>query len=74
MKFCPKCSAEFEDDLNFCRLDGTSLRSKVSGKLCPQFGKEVEEGKTFCRYCGAKLEQPKPLKPGPAEDAIARPK
>lgn len=74
MKFCPKCSTEFEDDLNFCRLDGTSLRSKVSSKLCSQCGKKVEEGKTFCRYCGAKLEQPKPLKPGPAEDAIARPK
>src|SRR6266850_5196428 len=56
MKFCPKCSTEFEDKFNFCRLDGTSLQQKALAKPCPGCGKETEEGKKFCRHCGAKYE------------------
>jgi hypothetical protein len=56
VKICPKCSTEFEDKFNFCRLDGTSLQVKALVKPCPACGKETEEGKGFCRHCGARLE------------------
>jgi tetratricopeptide (TPR) repeat protein len=65
MKFCPKCSTEFEDKLNFCRNDGTALQVKALGRVCPKCGKEAEQGKKFCRHCGARLDvagEPPPTK------------
>jgi len=56
MKICPKCSTEFEDKFNFCRIDGTSLQVKLLAKPCPGCGHETEEGKKFCRHCGARFE------------------
>jgi hypothetical protein len=56
LKICPKCSTEFEDKFNFCRLDGTSLQVKALAKPCPGCGKETEEGKKFCRDCGVRLD------------------
>lgn len=56
MKICPSCSREFEDNLKFCRNDGTALQAKTLGPSCPKCGKEVEDDKKFCRHCGTRLE------------------
>jgi predicted nucleic acid-binding Zn ribbon protein len=59
MKTCPVCSTAFEDDLGFCRKDGTPLLRKAAERVCSRCGKEVEEDKTFCGYCGASVGVPK---------------
>ncbi len=56
MKVCPSCSTEFEDQLNFCRQDGTALKLKGAGRNCPSCGQEVANDSKFCRQCGAGLE------------------
>src|SRR6266404_2775933 len=59
MKICPKCSAEFDDQLSFCRQDGTALKAKPAGSVCPSCGGEVGSGQRFCRHCGGGLDTPK---------------
>ncbi len=60
MKVCPVCNAEFDDQLKFCRQDGTALKPKPVANLCPSCGGEVGSGQKFCRHCGTSLESPKP--------------
>lgn len=64
MKVCPSCAAEFDDQLNFCRQDGTALKVKPTGNACPSCGGEVGSGQRFCRHCGAGINAPKPLTAG----------
>lgn len=52
MKYCDKCSKEFDDGMKFCPLCGNMLT--VKNNSCPNCGKEVGDFK-FCPYCGTEV-------------------
>ena len=52
MKICPKCNCEYEDDVNFCKKDGSRLEVKAEVIVCPHCGKALEAGSKFCNNCG----------------------
>ena len=54
MKRCPKCSTEYDSDVNFCEKCGTKL---VQEGVCPKCGKEVSDSASFCPHCGASLKE-----------------
>lgn len=56
MKTCPICNTEYEDDVNFCKKDGSELVEKVAEeKKCPKCGKTYSQEAAFCMICGVKL-------------------
>ena len=57
MKQCPQCSAEYDDNINFCANDGKSLVAKTTARkrLCPYCANSIEEDAPSCPYCKADL-------------------
>ncbi len=56
MKICPTCNTEYDDDVNFCKKDGSGLVEKISEeKKCPKCGKTYPQDAVFCMICGVKL-------------------
>jgi hypothetical protein len=57
MKQCPHCSAEYEDNVNFCTSDGKSLVMKtgIRTKLCPHCANSIAADAFKCPYCKAEL-------------------
>ena len=60
MKQCSQCSAEYDDNVNFCANDGRSLvaKSTTRKRLCPYCANSIEEDATNCPYCKADLTSP----------------
>ena len=58
MKQCPECSAQYDDNLNFCTKDGRSLHevSAVSSRLCPHCANSIAEDSAHCPYCKAEVD------------------
>lgn len=57
MKNCPECSAEYDDNVDFCAKDGKALVAKTEARarLCPECANSVAEGAAQCPYCKADL-------------------
>jgi hypothetical protein len=58
MKQCPECSAQYDDNRNFCTKDGRSLHevSAVSSRLCPNCANSIAEDAAHCPYCKAEVD------------------
>lgn len=58
MKQCPECSAQYDDNLDFCTKDGRSLLGvrAVSSRLCPHCANSIAEDAAHCPYCKAEVE------------------
>lgn len=74
---CPRCNAESQPGMRFCRECGTPLLDPVIGATtepqaiamlrCARCQAERELDAAFCRHCGAPSEEPSPtLRPPPA--------
>lgn len=46
MKICPKCQAEFSDDISFCSFCGTPLQLKPQESICPGSGEAIHANNT----------------------------
>lgn len=55
MKYCEKCSKEYEDNLNFCPLCGEAL--KVKEIHCANCGEVITGEVKFCPFCGTKMDK-----------------
>ncbi|MCL1605290.1 zinc-ribbon domain-containing protein [Phascolarctobacterium sp. ET69] len=53
MKYCDKCSKEFDDGMKFCPLCGNMLTAKNNN--CSNCGKEIVGDFKFCPYCGTEV-------------------
>ena len=46
MKICPKCQAEFSDDISVCSCCGTPLQLKPQESICPGCGEAIHANNT----------------------------
>ena len=58
MKTCPRCHAQFDDDINFCKKCGADLNNQP---LCPKCGSPISYEDAYCGKCGFKIETIKPV-------------
>ena len=84
MKECPVCHSQYDDNVNFCRVDGQKLvavqpqpKPEVKAapvKECPKCHKQYDMSKNFCLADGTPLVvvQPK-VEPAPQPKAEAKP-
>jgi pSer/pThr/pTyr-binding forkhead associated (FHA) protein len=82
---CPRCGADSEPDMRFCRecgasLDGLARAPRPSmAAACARCGSEHEADALFCRHCGASFKEassplsdftpPQSVRPGSAQAA-----
>jgi hypothetical protein len=73
MKYCPQCSAEYDDNVTFCPKDGRTLltRTATEVRLCPQCANSIAADARQCPYCRANVgAAPTPQWPGRAEEPL----
>lgn len=59
MKYCPVCNSEYDDQLKYCKNDGTELLSKSKKKnMCTNCGTIYDDEVKFCPKCGKKIDSP----------------
>ena len=87
MKECPVCHSQYDDNVNFCRVDGQKLvavqpqpKPEVKAapvKECPKCHKQYDMSKNFCLADGTPLVVVQPKvepKPEPKVEAKPEPK
>jgi hypothetical protein len=75
MKYCPQCSAEYNDNVTFCPKDGRTLlsRTATNARLCPQCANSIAADVRQCPYCKANVgSAPTPQWPGRAGEPPQR--
>ena len=55
MKYCSKCSKQFDTTGNFCPRCGNQLTEVGAPIFCPNCGKKLASGVKFCDACGTSL-------------------
>lgn len=72
MKQCPECSAQYEDNLEFCPKDGRVLITKttMNARLCPHCANSVSADAAKCPYCNGDL-APAPVPEWPTREEPA---
>lgn len=53
---CPKCSAKYSQDMNYCPECGTPKPEEPKNKKCEKCGTDLKDGAKFCPSCGVKVE------------------
>jgi len=56
MRICPKCNAQYNDEMIFCSHCGYPLMPKEEVPVCPFCGKKLPNFDAFCPYCGNKID------------------